>query len=101
MNGLLKFRLSNQDTTAEPPITGRIMDILQDTSGKTSLIVLDVFQVAAVRHEMFGMPILKRRLNEKQILVILAMVSGECILKDFLLPNSLNALNCEGHSFQV
>jgi len=65
---------SDQNTTAEPPITGRIIDILQDTGGKTSLVILDVFQVAAVRHEIFGMPILKRRLNEKTVLVISATV---------------------------
>jgi len=60
---------------AEPLIIGHIVDIPQDTSDKASLIVLDVFQVAAVCHEMFGTPILKHRLNERRILVVPATVS--------------------------
>jgi hypothetical protein len=71
------------------PITGRILEILQDTSGKISLIILDVFQVAAVRHEVFGMPLLKRRLNEKRILVVPATVSYYSFLEMGYLLNEL------------
>lgn len=71
------------------PITGRILEILQDTSGKISLIILDVFQVAAVRHEVFGMLILKRRLNEKRILVVPATVSYYSFLEIGYLLNEL------------
>ena len=74
----------------EPPITGCIIDILQDTSGKTSLIILDVFQVVAVRHEIFGMLILKRRLNEKTILAVPASVSSQ---KHLLLSKLTSKLN--------
>jgi hypothetical protein len=73
---LLKFH--PQTSTSEPPmnpITGHILKILQDTSGKISFIILDVFQVAAVQHEVFGMPILKCHLNKKRILVVPAVVS--------------------------
>lgn len=72
MSGLLKVQPQGQNSTA---IMGRVIDILQDTSGTTSLIVLDVFQVAAVCHELFGMPILKRQLNEKTVLIVPATVS--------------------------
>jgi len=98
MNNLLKVQPQDQDATSKPPITGRIIDILQDTSGKASLIVIDVFQVAAVCHEMFGTPILKHRLNEKRVLVIPATVS---ILKGYLLLNSPDELDWKGHSFRV
>lgn len=67
---------SYQNLPSEAPITGRILDILQDTTSKSSLVILDVFQVVAVRHEIFGMPILKRRLDEKRALVIPAKVSN-------------------------
>ena len=71
------------------PITGCILEILQDTSGKISLIILDVFQVVAVQHEVFGMPILKCRLNKKRILVVPATVSYYSFLEIAYLLNAL------------
>jgi len=88
MSGLLKF----QQGQNAAPITGCINDILQDTGGKTSLIILDVFQVAAVCHEVFGMPILKRRLNERTVLVVPATVSNYKVYYYLNLPEELNQL---------
>jgi hypothetical protein len=48
---------------------------LQDISAKISLVVVDVFEVGSVRHEIFGMPVLKRRHDEKRIVVVPAVVS--------------------------
>jgi len=56
--------------SAGPLVTGRIFDILQDTSGDISLVVLDVFQIASVRDEIFGTPVLVRRFNEKTTLIV-------------------------------
>ena len=55
---------------------GRILEILQDTNGESPLVILDVFQVVPIRHDIFGMLILKRRLDEKRILVLPAKVSN-------------------------
>jgi len=52
-------------------------------------VILDVFEVAAVRHEVFGMPILKRRLNEKRILVVPATVGYHGFLEIAYLLNAL------------
>jgi len=64
----------------QPPIAGRILKILQDTTAKRLLVVLDTFQVAATRHETFGMPVLLRRLNEKSLVIVPAMVSRTNLL---------------------
>ncbi|EDR02424.1 uncharacterized protein LACBIDRAFT_332286 [Laccaria bicolor S238N-H82] len=66
------FARSPLSSLSDPPVTGRILDILQDTSGKSSLVILDLLQVAADRHEVFGMPILKCRLAGRRVLIISA-----------------------------
>ena len=80
---------AGSNSAHRPPITGRILEILQATSGKASLVILDVFEVAAVRHEVFGMPILKHRLNEKRILVVPATVGYHGFLEIAYLLNAL------------
>jgi len=57
-------------------VTGRILEILQASElPELSFVVLDVFSVAATRHELFGMPMLMRRLGETTILIIDTKVS--------------------------
>jgi hypothetical protein len=51
-------------------VTGRILEILQDSTAKVSYVILDTFSVAATRHELFGRPKLMRRFEEPTILVI-------------------------------
>ena len=55
-------------------MTGKILEILQDEGGTMSFVVVDIFQVSAIRHEYFGMPVLSRRLNETTLLVVPAKV---------------------------
>ncbi|KAF8148461.1 hypothetical protein B0H34DRAFT_679784 [Crassisporium funariophilum] len=50
--------LSAASGSAMPPITGQIIEILQDTTAKRVLVVLDVFEVTSSRHNIFGMPVL-------------------------------------------
>lgn len=45
--------------SSNPPITGRILDILKDSAGPSMFVIINVFQLAATRHKIFGMPILK------------------------------------------
>ena len=54
-------------------MTGKILEILQDEGGTMSYIVIDIFQVSAIQHEYFGMPILSQWL-EITLLVIPAKV---------------------------
>jgi hypothetical protein len=59
----------------EPPVTGRILEILQaSASPELSFVVIDVFSVAVTRHELFGMPMHMRRLDEITVLVVKANV---------------------------
>jgi hypothetical protein len=51
-------------------ITGQIVEILADITGKRAVVVLDVFEVLSTRHEVFGMPMLARQHNETTYLVI-------------------------------
>lgn len=60
-------------------MTGKILEILQDEGGTMSFVVIDIFQVSAIRHEYFGMPILSRRLDEITLLVVPAKVGTLCI----------------------
>ena len=39
-------------------VTGKILEILQDVSGIMSFIIIDLFQVSAIQHNFFGMPVL-------------------------------------------
>jgi len=77
-NLLTISRLTLHKTTehSQPPITGQIIEILQDTTARRSLVVLDTFQVAANRHDIFGMPVLLRPLNEKRLIIVPATASG-------------------------
>jgi len=63
-----------KSSTTLPPVTGKIVEIIQDKAGQHSLVVLDVFQVAATRHEVFGMPILMRRQDETMTTIVLSKV---------------------------
>jgi hypothetical protein len=58
-------------------VTGRILEILQaaEESSELAFVVLDIFSVAATRHELFGMPMLMHRLDETTILVVETKVS--------------------------
>lgn len=56
-------------------MTGRILEILQAAaSPELSFVVIDVFSVAVTRHELFGMPMLMRRLDEMTTLAVRANV---------------------------
>lgn len=57
-------------SSADNPVTGKVLEILQDESGTLSFVVIDVFQVHAIRHEYFGVPILSRRMSEVSLLVV-------------------------------
>jgi len=61
-------------STILPPVTGRILEIIQDDAGQHLLVVLDVFQVAATRHEIFGMPVLMRRQDEPMTTIVRSTV---------------------------
>ncbi|KAJ7136616.1 hypothetical protein C8R44DRAFT_828518 [Mycena epipterygia] len=54
---------------ADNIITGRIDNILENGKG-SAVIVLDVFQIADGRHEIFGMPTLARRQSETSFLIV-------------------------------
>jgi hypothetical protein len=62
-------------TQTASPVTGKILEILQDESERMAFVVVDIFQVSALRHEYFGMPSLSRRSGEITLLVIPAKVS--------------------------
>ncbi|KJA16967.1 hypothetical protein HYPSUDRAFT_112369, partial [Hypholoma sublateritium FD-334 SS-4] len=51
-------------------VTGRIVEILADSTEKCAIIILDLFVVLGSRHATFGMPMLARRQNEKTYAVI-------------------------------
>jgi len=55
-------------------MTGRIVEILADISGKRAMVVIDIFQVLSTRHNVFGMPMLARRNDEITYVVIPSMV---------------------------
>ena len=57
-------------------ITGRILEILAESGGKSAVIVLDLFHILSVRHEIFGMPMLARRHDEATYVVIPSTVSS-------------------------
>ena len=59
----------------EESVTGRIIEILSDSTEKKAIIILDLFVVLGSRHEIFGMPMLARRQNEKTYAVIPSTVS--------------------------
>ncbi|KAJ3517709.1 hypothetical protein NLJ89_g342 [Agrocybe chaxingu] len=51
-------------------ITGRIVEILANTTSDRAVVILDVFQVLSTRHQIFGMPMLARRQEETTYVVI-------------------------------
>jgi hypothetical protein len=55
---------------------GKFFEILQDQDATMGFVIIDAFQVSAVQHDYFGMPILSRCLNETTLLVILATVGS-------------------------
>jgi len=65
----------------EPPITGQIKEIIQDVSTQESFALLDVFHVSMVRHELFGMPILSRRLDEASLVLVRSKVISHSVAK--------------------
>jgi hypothetical protein len=56
-------------------VTGKIVEILQDSTNNLMIVVLDIFSIAAHRHEIFGMPILLRPFEEEKYLVLKSDVS--------------------------
>ena len=58
----------------EPPITGQIKEIIQDVSTEDSFVLLDIFHVRMVRHELFGMPVLSRQLDEVSLVLVRSKV---------------------------
>ncbi|KAF9526609.1 hypothetical protein CPB83DRAFT_937649 [Crepidotus variabilis] len=73
------------------PITGRIVEILQDTTKCHRYIVLDVYHIAAARHNFFGMPILARRFDEKTTI----LVGSESILFEFNAQHNCKDAACK------
>ena len=59
----------------KPPVTGKILEILQDVSGVMSFIVINLFQVSALQHEYFWMPVLSQWLDETMLLIVPVKVS--------------------------
>ena len=56
--------------------TGRVVEILASPTHHQVIIILDVFEVSAVRHEIFSMPMLARRQSE---VTLIAIPSSVCI----------------------
>jgi hypothetical protein len=54
-------------------IVGRIDNILDNGNGK-AVVIMDVFQVSATRHEIFGMPVLTRRQSETTYIIVPSLV---------------------------
>ncbi|KDQ28455.1 hypothetical protein PLEOSDRAFT_1041925, partial [Pleurotus ostreatus PC15] len=54
------------------PFAGRVSDLLHKAHGgsRESIAVVDVFQIATTRHELYGMPVLRRRADEEQSVII-------------------------------
>ncbi|KAI0368156.1 hypothetical protein BV20DRAFT_948572, partial [Pilatotrama ljubarskyi] len=52
------------------PIIGRIDELLADKDSGKAIVILDVFEIAASRHPIFGMPWLVRRLNEPSFVIV-------------------------------
>ena len=86
---ITKLTHESKASATLPPVTGKILEIIQDSTSQHSLVVLDVFQVAATRHEVFGMPVLMRRQDETTISIVLSKVCKEWILRKFVLIFSL------------
>ncbi|PPQ69579.1 hypothetical protein CVT24_001379, partial [Panaeolus cyanescens] len=59
-------------TSTASTITGRIVEILQDSRSpcQHSLVAIDLFQVAAIRHEVFGVPILYRPMDKATVVLV-------------------------------
>ncbi|KAF5379419.1 hypothetical protein D9615_006531 [Tricholomella constricta] len=55
------------------PIPGQIIEILQDSSCSSALVVIDVFRVGSARDELFGMPVLSRPFSEMRRHVVGAL----------------------------
>lgn len=79
---------------SEPPITGRILEILQDANSVRSFVLLDQFQVRSTRHEFFGVPVLGRRLNETTLLIVQSKVRD---LSSFILTPCTHSFPLTGH----
>jgi len=73
-SGTFWNNLETVEAVLTPPVTGKILEILQDEHETMAFVVVDIFQVSALRHEYFGMPILSRRLDETTVLIIPAKV---------------------------
>lgn len=56
-------------------MTGRIIEILANDTQTSAVVVVDIFQVTAERHEIFDMPVLVRRYSERESQIICAKVS--------------------------
>ncbi|KAJ7661125.1 hypothetical protein B0H17DRAFT_1163038 [Mycena rosella] len=78
------------------PISGRISDILADTTGMV-LIVLDLFQVLSSRDEVYGMPVLERRHAEVQF----SIVPAKDILFKFNAQHDCFTAKCEASGVRL
>ncbi len=76
-------------------VTGRIVEILANSTGKRALVILDLFHVLSERHGIFGMPMLARRNEETTYVVIPATVR---LLLGWCLYLTLN-FKCQGLNF--
>jgi len=85
-----RLKISFQHET----IVGRIAELLTEhDSGRSGIVVVDVFVVAATRHDRFGMPYLVRRQVNPSFLIVDAKVF-------FITINALRVsvdLNCLGY----
>jgi hypothetical protein len=70
-----KFNLTisthlNQFWQEKESVTGRIIEVLAQSTGKYAVVILDLFTVLGSRHEILGMPMLARCQEEKTYAVI-------------------------------
>ena len=65
------YVLLTQDLFQQETIVGRIAELLTEhDTGGFGIAVIDVFAVAATRHDMFGMPYLVRRQANPSFVIV-------------------------------
>ncbi|EDR03329.1 uncharacterized protein LACBIDRAFT_307447 [Laccaria bicolor S238N-H82] len=71
-------------------VTGRIVEILQDSVKAEAFVIIDIFYIAATRDEIFGMPMLLRRFGESGML----MVTSQDILFEYNAQHDCRQAQC-------
>lgn len=80
-----------QDST----LVGRVDEIISADSCSTALVVIDLFELAASRHEIFDMPWLQRPFGQVKRIAVLGQVRAMQMIIGLLLRYHL------GRTFQV